>query len=235
MRATRKSHFHNPVDTLLGSASEVRVLRILARHGGALSVSQLANQTRLSRSNVHKALQKLMAGLVVKELGTGRSVLYQIATQHPLVPALTALFEAETGRVNRVIEAIRRAADGHAPFVLGAWLYGSVARGEDTSKSDLDVAIVVDEEPADRITKAIREDIEPMETGEGVTVSVIGLSPSEFLRLPSINPQFWMSLREDAVSLVGKSPDSLVTYLKIEAHKTTVRSVETTHSGPISG
>ncbi len=235
MRATPKSHFHNPVDALLGSASEVRVLRILARHGGTLSASHLVNQTRLTRSNVHKALQSLTAGRVVEALGTGRSVLYQIAPQHPLVPALTAIFEAEAGRVNRVFEAIHRAADGHAPFVLGAWLYGSVARGEDTIKSDLDVAIVVDEEPADRITKAIREDLEPMETDEGVTVSVLGLSPSEFLRLPSINLQFWTSLREDAVSLLGRSPDSLVTYLKIDANKTSVRSAETTRSGPISG
>src|SRR5690348_6341541 len=116
MRAAPKSHFHNPIDALLGSVSEVRVLRALVRHGGALSASSLVDQTRLTRSNVHKALQRLTAESVVETLGHGRSMLYQIATRHPLAPALKALFEAEAGRVDRVIEGIRRVANSHAPF-----------------------------------------------------------------------------------------------------------------------
>ena len=235
MRPTPKSHFRNPLEVLLNSVGALRVLRVLASHGGALPASALVDQTRLTRSVVHHTLKALTEEGIIQTMGRARSVLYQFDGLHPLASALQALFEAETQRADRVLEAIRTTADRLAPSVLAAWLFGSVARGEDTSRSDLDVAIVVDQEPADDLTHRVADELAPVEAAERVVISVVGLSRSDLLRLPSLNPQFWASLRQDAVVLTGPGPESLATTLKIEQRRTASATPDTHTKEPADG
>lgn len=144
-------------------------------------------------------------------------MLYRLDPRHPLVPALQALYTSEATRTDRVLEAIRAALGAHQGDVLGAWLYGSVARGEDTVHSDLDVAVVIDREPADPVLESIRDALAQVADAEQLTISVVGFSPSEFLAIPSVNPGFWDGLVEDAVPLVGTSPESLAKHLTARA------------------
>ncbi|HEY9448623.1 MAG TPA: helix-turn-helix domain-containing protein [Gemmatimonadaceae bacterium] len=200
---------------LLGSVATVRVQRVLAQHGGSLPPTSIAERAKLSRPSVHAALRELIRVGVVEAIGQGRAMLYRLDPRHPLVPALQALYTSEATRTDRVLEAIRAAIDAHQNDVLGAWLYGSVARGEDTVSSDLDVAVAIDQDPADPVVQSIRDALTHVADAEHLTISVVGFSPAEFLAIPSVNPEFWDSLVGDAVPLVGSPPESLAKRLKV--------------------
>lgn len=80
---------------MLGTQSNVRVLRELSRHGGLLSAPSLAHRSGLAASSVRSALAGLEASGIVWKVGSGRIHLYQFRAEHPLAAALGNLFEAE--------------------------------------------------------------------------------------------------------------------------------------------
>ena len=58
------SYARQPLDTVLGSVANVRVMRALVRNGGPLSVRRLADETRITPNGVRDALRSLeWAGL----------------------------------------------------------------------------------------------------------------------------------------------------------------------------
>lgn len=206
MRPIPKSHSRSPLDAILGNVSGVRVLRTLSRHGGLLSAPVIADQAQLTRMQAHLTLQRLVAEGVVERQGSGKSRQYRVAPKHWLAAALRQLFDTEAGRMERVFGAMRKAAMANRVHVGAAWLYGSVARGDDTGASDIDMAIVVTRGAVTAAVAAVRTALVPIEAAEGVTISVLGFSQADIRRLPKINPQFWGSLERDAVPLVGDAP-----------------------------
>src|SRR5579872_2353215 len=129
MRTTPQSFLRQPLSAVLAGPAAVRVLRVLARHGGELSAALLATRTRLTKPSVLASLHHLAAMGYVEALGSSRQSLYRIDHRHPLVPSIIALFTAEDDRFQTIIAAVRAAAI--AAEATAAWLYGSVARGED--------------------------------------------------------------------------------------------------------
>ncbi len=131
-----------PLTIALGSDAGVRVARELSLHGGQLSAARLAKSSALAPASVARALGGLVDTGLVKVAGTERTRLYQIASQHRLAKTLVALFIAEEERFKQIIEATRKAATEAGALCL--WLYGSVARGDDHTDSDLDLALVAE-------------------------------------------------------------------------------------------
>lgn len=198
--------FRYPLSSAFRTEANVRVLRELARHGGPLDTGRLIRATHLTRQTVLTVLHHLTGLQLVLAVGTGRYRSFQVNAGHPLLPALTHLFEAEAARVDRVYEGVRDAASTAGPDVRAVWLYGSVARGDDTPASDLDLAIVVSApEPIDSIIQAFRDHLSPVERAECVTVSVVGVSDHDVRRLSAGDP-WWVTVERDAVPLVGDAP-----------------------------
>lgn len=130
------------LDTILGSRTRVRILRLLAAHPDReWSAQDVARGLDLSMGSVHPALDQLLDARVVVARRLGRSRALQINRRHPLYPALRATFREET-------EALRTAARAFAQAlpeegVEAVVLFGSVARGQATLRSDVDVLVLV--------------------------------------------------------------------------------------------
>ena len=192
-----------PLTAVFRSAGAVRVLRALSRHGGLLAVPTLERAAGLTNAGTHRIVRALLDTGVVRAEGQGRVTGYRLDADHPLAPAIAALFVAEEARADRVFEAIRAAAAPRAPRAL--WLFGSAARGEDTPGSDVDVAVVFAAGTPEAALEAVRAALHPTEEAERVTISVVGLWPADVARLATGDP-LWQALERDALPLLGPPP-----------------------------
>lgn len=199
-----QSHARFPLTGILGSAGNVRALRTLASGGAPLSAPQIARTSGLTPRGVRLVLAGLVEQQIVVTHGAGRAVLHALNDAHPLAAALVALFREEQQRWERLLDAVRARLSRHGAAVRAAWLYGSVARGEDTSRSDIDIALLVaSPEVADRL----REELMPVEDEHGVHFSLAALTPQDLQALADDDP-WWSELVRDARVLKGPAPDS---------------------------
>jgi predicted nucleotidyltransferase len=221
MRTVPQSFLRQPLSAVLANPANVRVLRELSRHGGELSATTLAQRSKLTKPSVLASLDHLAGLGYVEPLGTLRQRLYRIDSKHPLVPALSDLFSAEDQRFQSIIEAIRAAAiDAGA---TAAWLYGSVARGEDRPDSDVDVALVASGNAGSAKAK-MREALRGREDTLRFSASVLGLDADDIVRLAAENDPWWVAVVEDTFPLVGPDPLSLAS--RLSAQKTSRRSAK---------
>lgn len=92
------------------------------------------------------------------------------------------------------------------PGLEAVWLSGSVARGEDTPSSALDIVIVGATDAPEGWIDTVRDALRPTEVAAGLRLSVLGLSLADWFALPKVNPPFLRHLRADAIPLVGPHP-----------------------------
>ena len=210
MRTQAQSFLRQPLSAVFANPAGVRVLRALAQHGGELSAPMLAERSRLTRPSVLAALDHLAALGLVESVGSVRQRLHRIDQGHPLAPSLSALFAAEAGRFDAIFEAVRAAA-GEAG-VAAAWLYGSVARGDDRPDSDLDLAMVASADLNAEKT-ALRAALRMLEDEWRLTVSVVALDAEDVGRLSQEGDPWWRALLAEAVPLVGPDPQTLASTL----------------------
>lgn len=200
-----QSHLRQPLTSLLGSAGNVRVIRVLATRDAPQSASQLAAEAGLTPQGTRLVLDALVQRRLVTAHGSGRAQTFAVNALHPLTPALRTLFEEEHQRWDSLLESIRRVLHKHASSVSAAWLYGSVARGDDTPRSDLDLALVVESRPdADQI----RQHLMPVEDAQDIRISLTALTPQDLAALPEDDP-WWQGVVRDARVLRGAAPEQV--------------------------
>ena len=194
--AKTQSHLRYPLTRLFGDTAHVRLLRALSQHGDAQSATQLARATGLSAPGVLKALGSLETQGVVEVLGGGRSRVYRLASAHPLVQLLQPAFSEERARWDALQQALKTLLARQAG-VLAAWLYGSVARGEDEPGSDVDVALLVEQRAA---ADRVRTELHELELRYGVHFSVVDLTRRD---LQEAEPTWWANVCKDGRTLKG--------------------------------
>lgn len=197
-----QSHVRYPLTSILGSAGNLRVLRALVADAAPQPVSELARLAGLSRKGTLLVLETLIRQRLVLAYGANRARVYVLNSSHPFASAMAALFREEAQRWERLLAAVREVLDRHGTDVQAAWLYGSVARGEDTPESDLDIALVV---ASAAVTDVIREALMPIEDEHHIHISLTGLTPEELAALPDDDP-WWAGVVRDARVLKGSAP-----------------------------
>lgn len=129
-------------------ALRARVLMVLARADAALTGRTVASLADGSVAGVAKVLAALVAGGLVERTDVGSASLYALNRNHLAAPAVETLANMRTNLFTRMHAHI--AEFTHQP--LNATVFGSVARGDGTADSDIDILLVrplsVDEDDA---------------------------------------------------------------------------------------
>lgn len=198
-----QSHLRHPLTSLLGSVGNVRILRALSADRALQSAPQLATAAGLTPQGARQVLDVLVRQRVVSAHGSGRALLYTLNAAHPLAAALASLFRDEQHRWDVLLESIRAVLERPEAGVSAAWLYGSVARGEDSPASDLDIALVVKSQAG---TERIREALMPLEDAQQVHISLTALTPDELAALAQDDP-WWLNLVREGRVLKGPAPE----------------------------
>ncbi|MBU0609549.1 MAG: nucleotidyltransferase domain-containing protein [Armatimonadetes bacterium] len=128
---------------LLGSAARVRVLACLLLPGARpMHVREIERATGLPYSAVQRELKRLEQARLVEAEQIGRARRYQVVSTSPLIPPLRDLVREGVGIIPMLRTSLAR------DDVELAFVYGSVAKGNDEPDSDIDVMVVgfVDDE-----------------------------------------------------------------------------------------
>ncbi len=116
-----KSSVRHPLDYALGSAAQVKLLRVLLMHRTApLSVSESARLAGLTAAGARRALDRLREAGFVRRMGGGHSSTYQVREDAVGMPALAQAFEEEQARYDRALAMLKDAVS--IPEVTAAWI-----------------------------------------------------------------------------------------------------------------
>jgi predicted nucleotidyltransferase len=128
----------NPLSTITPGL-ESAALTVLVGAETALSATQIQRIAgRGSRYGLVLALERLVKQGIVTAIPASRGNLYQLNRDHVLAPVVKAGVRARADADRRLAETV----DNLAPQPLSAALYGSVARGEATPDSDIDLLVI---------------------------------------------------------------------------------------------
>ena len=158
-------------------------------------LSDLAQRLQVPPSSLQRELAALAAAGILCREADGNRVYYQANPTHPLLPELQSLFAKTVGLADRVLEMLE-------PFWADidlAFIFGSVARGERTAHSDVDVLLVGSIGMAD-LALPLRE----LERALQIPVNVIHYTALEFQEKLRQNNHFLQAiLRERKIFLKG--------------------------------
>ena len=166
---------------LLNSSEECHLREIARRAGVPLQAAQreLANLERIA---------------LLQRTKRGRQVFFRVDTSHPLFPELRALLLKSDGLALPLREALE-----HVRGVEAAAIYGSVASGTDTGRSDIDLLVVG---TVDAI--ALHESISAVEDRLGRPINYTVLTPKELgARKRKREPFLTRVLSGDLIPVLG--------------------------------
>lgn len=116
------------------------LLEILVRLEKPVTRRQLAAAAGVAPGNASSVIQDLIATGLVTETPAGRSSMIMLNRSHLAAAPVVAL----VGLRGELIRRLRDRLSAY-PDVLGAWLFGSVARGDADRSSDIDLVIIADD------------------------------------------------------------------------------------------
>lgn len=146
-----------PLTGLFASRSHVRVLRALGAlpDGVDVSAREIGRRAGIAHTTAARVLSELAdEGIVLVRLSPAVRY-YQLNRDHLLAGPIVDLLTKERQVQSLIADRVRSALKRHRVPVAEAYIFGSAARGELTSASDIDVAIVVRAKGPDQLEAAL--------------------------------------------------------------------------------
>lgn len=183
-------------------ALDSAVLTILARTTRPRTGREIASLAERSSAGVRTVLERLVEQGLVDSERAGRAYVYTLNRDHLAAPPVEALANLRSGLFDRLREEI---AEWEIP-PAHASLFGSTARGDGDSSSDVDLFIVrprdIDEENAtwrpqlDSLAEGVRR-------WTGNNAGIAELSTDQLTSLKERQPPILRELDADAITLAG--------------------------------
>ncbi len=193
--------FHSPLTGILDNPIRLDLLRVFTTFPSrGLSGRELARLIGASPSQTNAALDSLMAqGLVYPE-AVGRSRIWRFSSEHVLAELLTKMFLQEKRVPDQLGEELRRTLESLP--VQTASLYGSVARGDERSDSDIDLFVQVADEAAKQlVADALGAASARFALRYGNPLSSLVLTRSQVAK--KVNPALAKNIEREGVRLQG--------------------------------
>ena len=178
-------------------------LRVIARAGAQLSGRQIARLAgRGTPANVRLSLLRLVDIGLVTMVPAPHATMYSANRMHVLWPAVEIAMDARQELTRRIAAF----ADRNAPDGVTVALYGSVARGESTSKSDIDLLIVFpDAVPLDDRDEFVTGLRDSVQLWTGNDAQVYDLTESALARQSAENDPIVDSWASDGIIVFGNT------------------------------
>ena len=187
--STEHSPIQFPLSHLLGTAANVRLLRVLAEEVvGPISPPEAAERAGLTEAGARRALSRLSKTGLVRRIGGGRSHQYALHEDDSLVKQISLLFTKERERFDELISGFRNCFEGLTE-VRHAWLE---ALPNEFGKP-MEVTFVTDPESISWLREEIRRRVLRIEETFDLIVEVHGYTRAD---APASSP-------EDSILLSG--------------------------------
>lgn len=135
------------LDLLFGAYRQRALTQLLLHPECSYHVRELARLTGTTAGTLHKELARLAeVGLLLREK-QGNQVRYRANRECPVFAELAGLFRKTTGLAGVLAEALHSLQ----PAPQLALVFGSIARGEESAGSDVDLLLIADCSFADAV------------------------------------------------------------------------------------
>ena len=190
---------HQSLPSLLFPEYRRRVLGLLLlRPDEALHGREIARRTGLPAGTITRELTKLAEVGLLKRTKRGNQQVYSADTNGPIFTELASILRKTSGLADVLVQALAPAASK----LRLAFVFGSVARGQETAGSDVDVMLIGD--------LGFREAVEllhPCQATLGREVNPKLFSTREFTEKAATEPFLIDVLAKPKIFLIGNAHD----------------------------
>lgn len=214
MPAKRSAATGNLADLLFGAYRRDALALLLLHPEGALHVREIARVTGKAPGTLLRELDRLAQAGILLRKSVGNQVQFQANGACPIYDELRSIVKKTSG----VADVLRAALEPLAMNIRSAFVYGSLARGDERAGSDVDVMVVGDAKFADVVLalapagEALRRDVNPNV-----------YPPDEFTaKLAAGEPYLGRVMTERKIFLIGGEDDlgQLASHRKAQAART---------------
>jgi len=196
-----------PLDDIFASGTHVKVLRALYGLPAQMTASgrDVARRAGVSHPRANSVLAGLSnTGLVNVQRLPGTD-LYRLNRDHAMADQLIQLFAREPQLKFEMLSLIAQELKRRKLPVTEARIFGSVARGQMTRDSDVDLALVTPRDSVEAVRAAEQEIAEAVRTRFGVHLNVLVGAPSlESLgRAGRPGRDLWNSIKRESIDVLA--------------------------------
>ncbi|PKK85508.1 MAG: hypothetical protein CVT48_05150 [Thermoplasmata archaeon HGW-Thermoplasmata-1] len=132
------------IEEIFGSRSKIRIIRAMLKNAEReWCLDDIVRATGLSCGAAHPALGYLSDARIVLKRLVGRTPVYRVNGNHFLMKDIQSLFKSEKNGYTEIARIFSKRLNKEG--LVAAILFGSVARGDFTCKSDIDVLLIFDD------------------------------------------------------------------------------------------
>jgi predicted nucleotidyltransferase len=174
------------------------LLQTLARLEQPVTRRQLASAAGVSPSNASAVVEDLIRAGIVSETMAGRSSMVALNRGHLAAGPVLALAGLRGELVRRIRERLSA-----WPDLLGAWLFGSVARGDADSDSDVDLLIVADDLRSNDLHERLAQLHADVRSWTGNDLQLVEHSSASWRKLVRAKNPLVEQIRLDGIALTA--------------------------------
>lgn len=154
---------HNKLDEILSQKSKTKILRYLFAYKDEHTGRGISKEIKMSPSSTHGVLKEMEKEGLISARRKGNVILYKLREDNYFVKELLApLFKKEKSVYAEIVFLIKKHISKEAKGIISAAIFGSVAKNQQTSSSDIDILIVTENESqknkVDRLTDKLHAD-----------------------------------------------------------------------------
>jgi predicted nucleotidyltransferase len=174
------------------------LLQALARLEQPVTRRQLAAAAAVAPGNASAVIEDLIRAGLVNETLAGRSSMVVLNRDHVAVGPVLALAGVRGELIRRLRERLSDWSD-----LEGAWLFGSVARGDADGDSDIDVLIVARDLESPELHARVSRLHADVRSWTGNAMHLVEHTPASWRKLVRAKNPLVDRIRSDGVSLAG--------------------------------
>lgn len=195
--------FTNPIDQIFGKKSKIKILRFFVLYKKEVTIRELSREIAITPPNVSKVLKELEKEGVIVSKKAGRSILHSLNRNHYLVKnIILPVFIKENQFKKTLAEILKTKLNFPIESII---LFGSVARGEEKPKSDIDLLFIISNKSnsADLEDKVLNLNNQIVKNF-GNSISPLIIKTSEFKKKIVKNNKLIKSILKEGEVLQGK-------------------------------
>ena len=199
--------FVRPVEAVVGGA-QGRLLAVLLETTAPLTLRRLARLAGVSPAQASRVMPRLVELGIVDRHEVPPASQFLIVRDCVVTQLLLALADARSIALRQIGEAV----SAISPEPVSVVAFGSFARGEADTHSDIDLAVVraddVDDDD-EGWAQSIEEWRRQVRTFAGNDVEIIEATASEATRKLRGRSELWRNIKRDGIVVYGRALDEL--------------------------
>lgn len=194
-----------PLDDILGTGGHLKVLRALFAlpEGVPFSGREIARRAELAPHRTSAILSDFADSGLVLVSRAPRLALHQLNRRHAASEALGRLLQWEAHLKDQLVAEIRDGLSRLTPGIEAAVLFGSIAWGEMTAGSDVDLLVLAPRNPEDA-NRALENLGQKLRSryGNRLEPLVLTVSKAQFAKGATGGKRLWRRILQDGISVI---------------------------------